>query len=290
MQGKINKESNNHTSDLLLIKEAVQGSQASLEKIILRYQDWIYNIAFKMVMDHDDAADITQEILTKAISSLSSYNPEKAAFSTWIYRITVNHVLNMQKKKFEYRINDIETYVSLIEKLPDERYFRHPERELLTEEIKIGCMMGMMICLKRNERIIFILGGIFGISDDDGSEIMEITKVNFRKNLSRARKKIYSNIKDLCGLVDSENPCRCSNKVASFLDFGMADPENLRFNHTSRPKVRDVIKEKYEAFKDQYYEPFFELYRQHPFYEPQDTVQRLRDIMQNNDFRKLFNL
>lgn len=277
-------------TDFQLVEDSMQGSQTALEKLVLRHQAWIYNIAFKMVMDHDDASDITQEILIKTISALPSYNPDKAAFRTWIYRITVNHVLTMKKKKFEYRINDIETYVSLIEKLPEDRACCHPEKHLLEEEIKIGCMTGMIMCLSRKERMVFILGGIFGIPDTEGSEIMEISKVNFRKILSRARKKISPHVNDFCGQIDSKNPCCCASKVTAFLSLGMADPKKLRFHHPSRPAVKDVVTKKYKQFRALYYEPFLDLYQQQPFYDPPDTTRWLRDILQHRTFREIFNL
>lgn len=243
-----------------------------------------------MVMDRDDACDITQEILIRAVTSLATYDYTKGAFRTWLYRITANHVLSMKKKKFEYRINDIDTYVSTIEKFPDERSCSHPERDVLEEEIKIGCMMGMMMCLNRRERLVFILGGIFGLTDVEGSEIMEMSRENFRKILSRGRKKIYSHINGFCGHVDSENPCRCSGKINSFVSPGMADARNLRFHHPSEPKVKDVIENKYEAFIDLYYEPFFEFYREQPFYSPPDMTGWLREMMEHKEFREIFDL
>jgi len=290
MKRRFNDKSGDSRSDNQLIAASLQGSQASLEKLILRHQAWIYNIAFRMVMDHDDASDITQEILIKAISSLSSYDSGKGAFRTWLYRITVNHVLSMKKKKFEYRIHDMETYVSLIEKMSDERPCAHPEKQLLEEEVKIGCMMGMMMCLNRRERLVFIVGGIFGLSDTEGSEIMDISKVNFRKILSRARKKIYSHINGVCSHADSKNPCKCEQKVTSFLALGMADPENLRYHQPSKPAIQDMVVKKYRKFKDLYYEPFFSNYRRQPFYDSPDMSQWLRDIMAQRQFREIFNL
>ncbi|HPB81957.1 MAG TPA: RNA polymerase sigma factor [Spirochaetota bacterium] len=291
IQGSVFREiSDSGEGDSELIRQSLEGDRGALEKLILRHQGWIYNIAFKMVMDHDDACDITQEILIKAVTSLSSYDPHKGAFRTWLYRITANHVLTMKKKKFELRIHDIETYVSLIEKLPDDRYYSRPDRNILEEEIKNGCMMGMLMCLSRKERIVFILGGIFGITDAEGSEILEISRENFRKILSRGRKKIYSHINGFCGHVDPRNPCRCSHKISSFLTYGMADPGNLRYHRPSDPAVRDVISDKYENFVDLYYYPFFEHYRQQPFCSPPDMTQWLRDILQHEQFKEIFNL
>ena len=66
--------------DLSLIHSSLEGNQEALERLVLRHQAWIYNIAFKMVMDHDDASDITQEILIKIITNLSSYDHQKGLF------------------------------------------------------------------------------------------------------------------------------------------------------------------------------------------------------------------
>ena len=277
-------------ADRGLIAESLTGSRDALEELVLRHQAWIYNIAFRMVMDHDDAADICQEILIKAISNLSTFDPEKGAFRTWLYRITVNHVLSMKKKKFEQRINDFDTYVSLLEKMSDSRGEAHPEAQLLAGEIKIGCMMGMTLCLNRRERLVFILGSIFGISDEEGSEIMEISKVNFRKILSRARKQIYAYIGDVCGHADENNPCRCTGKVKPFLDYKMADPGNLRFNHPDKPTVRERLRNQCNAFVDLYYKPFFFFFRRQPFYEPPDMSRWLREILRHEQFREIFQL
>ena len=63
-----------------------------------RHQPWIFNLAFRMVLVRQDAEDVTQEILIKVLTSLSTYDPSRAAFRTWLYRIVVNHVINMRKR------------------------------------------------------------------------------------------------------------------------------------------------------------------------------------------------
>ncbi|TYT73228.1 RNA polymerase sigma factor [Desulfobotulus mexicanus] len=169
MKNPFKEEKGDGASDLLLVQACLEGNAGALEKLVLRHQAWIYNIAFKMVMDHEDAKDITQEILIRMLTHLGGYDPSKAAFRTWLYRIVVNHVLNMKKKKFEVRIHDFDTYVTLIEEMPDDRSHSHPETALLAEEVKTGCMMGMLLCLKRPERMAFLLGGVFGVRDRLGA-------------------------------------------------------------------------------------------------------------------------
>jgi RNA polymerase sigma factor (sigma-70 family) len=228
---------NGHENDEELIRRSLRGDKQALESLVLRHQAWIYNIAFKMVMDHDDACDVTQEILTKAITALSTYDAAKGAFRTWLYRITANHVISMKKKKTECRIDDIEAYASFVEQIPDDNRSFHPEAAILEAEVKTNCMMGMVMCLDRRQRLVFILGGISGITDIMGGDILGISRDNFRKILSRSRKKIFSHMNGLCGLMNPANPCRCANKISAFLAAGWADPRNPRFFRPGAPTV-----------------------------------------------------
>ncbi|MBP1710288.1 MAG: polymerase, sigma subunit, family [Deltaproteobacteria bacterium] len=281
---------NENESDHDLIDSAVHGSQEDLEKLILRHQAWIYNIAVRMVMDRDDAIDITQEILIKMITRLASYDPQKGMFRTWLYRIVANHVLDMKKQKFEMRIHDFDTYISLIEKLPDHREFSHPDSKILTEELKTGCMLGMLMCLNRNERLAFLVGAVFAVTDAVGAELLQVSKASFRKLLSRSRRKVHSYMNGVCGHANKSNPCRCENKLKTFLDLGMIQPGETRFCQPGCPTVKDVVIERLNVFDKSYYSPFLELFVQQPFYDPPDMTAWLRDTIKKDEFRQLFNI
>ena len=276
--------------DCGLVSEACLGSQAALEKLILRHQAWIFNIAMKMIMDPDDAGDITQEILIKMITGLSSYDPQKGLFRTWLYRIVANHVIDMKKRKFEVRIHDFDRYVSLIEKLPDHREFSHPDGKMLTEELKTGCMMGMLMCLNRKERLAFILGAVFAVTDVVGADLMDVTRAGFRQLLSRARRKVHAYMNGVCGQVNKNNPCRCENKIKTFLDMGMITPGKSRFYRPGGRQVKDVMAERLDAFDRKYFSPFLERFREQPFYDPPDMTLWLRNTINGEEFRQLFNI
>ncbi len=79
------------STDCELIEQSKNGSQSAIEKLILRHQAWIYNIAVRMVFHPHDAEEVTQEVLIKALTRLSTFNGE-SKFRTWLYRITSNHV------------------------------------------------------------------------------------------------------------------------------------------------------------------------------------------------------
>src|SRR5438874_13515711 len=87
-------------TDAELVELAKNGDRAALERLVLRHQAWIYNIAVRMVFQPHDAEEVTQEVLIKVITKLSTFQGE-CKFRTWLYRITANHVLNMKRRSAE---------------------------------------------------------------------------------------------------------------------------------------------------------------------------------------------
>jgi RNA polymerase sigma factor (sigma-70 family) len=177
-------------SDNELVNQGLHGDRRSLEKLIGRYNDMIYNISAKMVRDADDAADITQEVLIKVITKLDTFKHD-SSFKTWLYRITVNHILNFRKSKAVRARSAFRRFGDLLDGAPsleltaEDNY--GADKSLLVEETKQTCMSGMLLCLDKKQRLVFILGELFGFNDKTGSEILEITPANFRMILSRAK-------------------------------------------------------------------------------------------------------
>jgi DNA-directed RNA polymerase specialized sigma24 family protein len=92
------------SEDIDLVERAKAGSREALEKLILRHQAWIYNIAVRMVFQPQDAEEVTQEVLIKAITHLDAFQGN-SQFRTWLYRIAANHVLNMKRRDAESQVH-----------------------------------------------------------------------------------------------------------------------------------------------------------------------------------------
>src|SRR3954462_9303532 len=130
-----------------LVELAKNGDRSALEKLVLRHQAWIYNIAVRMVFRPQDAEEVTQEVLIKAITKLSTFKGE-STFRTWLYRIAANHVLNMKRRGAETRAMTFAVYGAAIDRTPDldppDPYTVPVALPLLAEEAKNGCTMGML--------------------------------------------------------------------------------------------------------------------------------------------------
>jgi RNA polymerase sigma factor (sigma-70 family) len=275
-------------ADRDLVERAQRGSRDALEQLVTRHQRWIYNIVLRMIYLPQDAEDITQEILIKLITKLSAFKGD-SRFRTWLYRIVVNHVLNMKRARGETVEWTFEKYGSGLNSAPDEE-LPDPrsvpvDLQLIVDEAMIGCTSGMLLCLSREQRIVYILGEIFGVTDGVGAELLEISRDSFRQRLSRARRDLHHFMHGQCGLVNAANPCRCEKKTQAFIKAGYIDTHKLLFASDHLTRVRDVapkVHDDIEALDAAY----AEIHRGHPFLEGRDFVALVRDLVDRPDFKK----
>ncbi len=220
------------------IQKALSGEKKALESIVEEVKDLIYNLSLKMLLFPEDAEDATQEILIRMITHLSTFQG-KSSFKTWVYRIASNY-LNTEKTKKGYRAKSIsfDAYADQIDNgLSEKVMYANNEREinLLEEEVKVSCTHGLLHCLNPTNRLIYILGDILNFNSAEAAQILEITPASFRKQLSRSREKVRNFLTAKCGLVSSDNPCRCKRKIDFLIDQEMINPKSLRFaHHTNR--------------------------------------------------------
>src|SRR5688572_2849555 len=110
--------SEHEVDELNLVERAKEGDRSALEQLLLRHQAWIFNIAVRMVFQPQDAEEVTQEVLIKIVTRLSTFQGE-CKFRTWLYRIAVNHVLNMRRSRRENEALTFAAYGDAINGTPD---------------------------------------------------------------------------------------------------------------------------------------------------------------------------
>ena len=268
----------NHDEEFC-VRMAKAGDRESLEWLVRRHSPWIYNIALRMLCHPDDAQDASQEILVKVITRLSTFEG-RSSFRVWLYRIAFNHLLTMKRLRRERWT--FEAYGRVLEELPERELVDSstPSVDVLVwlEEAKIGCTTGLLLCLDREQRLIYILGDIFGVSDRLGAELLDLSRDNFRQKLSRARRDLQSFAQNKCGLINPANSCRCTRKTKAFIEAGYVNPQNLLFVREHVQAVRDVAPAVYDDLEEAHRQ-YAELHRAHPFQVPPDFVATLRSLL-----------
>jgi len=194
----------------------------------------------------------------------------------------------MKARGYEEAITGFDAYYSFVEQIPDTEPNDTPEMALIAGDLKIGCVMGTLLCLDRTQRLAFILTVAFGATDRMGSELLGISRDSFRKTLSRARGKLRQYMSGNCGLVNPDAPCRCRNKVQSFVDSGAYSVDRLNYLVPDRPAMEEIVGDVAERFDDEVQSRTAELFRSHPFYPGNDPVPWLREMIQDPDFGEIF--
>lgn len=268
------------------VKLAVNGDRQAAEKLIIAHQLFIYNLALKMTKNPQDAEDLTQEVFIKALTSLAKFEG-KSKFRSWLYRIAVNHFLNTKKRKSELIHTKIETFFDWVDTIPDYDFSEQEQAELAEtiEDLRISCTTGMLLCLDREQRVIFILGEMFNIDHNLGAEIMGITTGNFRIKLMRVRKDFYNWMNKRCGLINLANPCRCAKKTKAFIDAGIVDPNNLKFNTRYKKRIYDLAQKQATPIVNTMEDLHRNIFKQDPF-QDLPSSHRIVDEVLNNDLIK----
>ena len=278
--------------DLTLLSRIREGDRDALERLLMRHQPWIYNLVLRMVYHPQDAEDATQELLIKLLTKLSTFEG-RSSFRTWLYRIVVNHVLNMKRARGEVQEWTFARFGQGLANAPDmdlpDPSTVPVDIQLLIDESRISCTSAMLLCLDREQRLVYILGEIFGVTDGVGAELLETSRDNFRQKLSRARRDLHSFMQDRCGLVNTANPCRCARKTQAFMAAGYVDPHNLLFAKPHLTRVREVAPTTHQALNE-LDAAYAAIHRDHPFHPAPDFAAALRSLLAEPRFTSILEL
>lgn len=268
------------------VKRAKNGDLQALEEVVSSIQNKIYGLALRMLGRQEDAEDETQEILIKIITHLSDFR-EESAFPSWVYRIACNHLLTARKRKnehigitFDFLEESISNGLENIEPLT----VSGPERDVLLEETRVGCMQGALICLESEIRIAIILGEQYGVSSKEGAFILDITPELFRQRISRGKKSLQNFMQKNCGLVNSNNACRCDKQAGGRLKSGLIDMTFVKKETASKGRSEAV--EQLGELEE--IDRTIAMYRRYPEYHtPESFAHIMKDLISSGKYNVL---
>ncbi len=232
------------TKEFALVDRAIGGDKKALEELLGGIQDMVYNLSLRMLGNPQDAEDASQETYIRIITGLSSFRKE-SSFSTWVYRIAANHLLNYKKSlfakmranpplSFEYYGADIEA--GCIENTHE--LTGGVDEELLAQELKMSCTNVMLQCFDPESRLIYVLGTMFKVDSKICGEILEITPEAYRQRLSRIRQKMADFLSGYCGLAASEK-CGCKKRVGYAIQKGRLNPADMEYTKLQKEEIEE---------------------------------------------------
>ena len=259
----------------ILVDQAVAGDKKALETLVSQMQDMVFNLSLRMLGTFADAEDAAQDILLKMITHLSSFRGD-SSFTTWVFRIGVNHLKNYKKHMFASRPLSFEFYGDDIENgktedVPD--LTQSVDRHLLAEELKMSCTNVMLQCLDVESRCIFILGTMFQLDSRMAGEILEMTPEAYRQRLSRVRRKMADFLRQYCGEYGGGR-CRCKNRVNYAIQSRRLNPLQLDYMTASEISIETMMEVKHAM------EDIDELSQDFSFCRPYASPERTKRLIQ----------
>jgi len=271
-----------------LVALATSGDRAQLDLLLTPHLPWLFNLSLRMLHRRADAEDATQEILVKIATSLGSFK-HMSSLRTWARTIAVHHVLDFRRSRPEQVVTGFGCYAEYLDKAQDVDLYstrgHSPETTLLVDEARISCVMGMLLCLDRQQRIVFLLGEILDTNDTLGAELLGLTRENFRQKLHRAREQLAEFMSGRCSLVNAANPCRCARKTTAFLRDGIVDPANIRFARGHLEAIHLEAAQRDRELAALLGETRKELRRLYPLFAAPEVTERLSALLNSNELQ-----
>ncbi|MBA7703860.1 ECF RNA polymerase sigma-E factor [subsurface metagenome] len=189
--------------DAVLVEQCRQGDSEATERLILKYQNRIYNAILRICANPDDAAELTQDTFVKVIENIDKFKG-RSSFYTWAFRIGVNLTLNYCQRKVRIGFRSLDA-----EDKEDNGQAKQVLKEFLADDSSPNpavvaankelseIVVDALMKLREEQRAVVVLRDIEGMNYAQIAEVLDIELGTVRSRLSRAR----SNLREIIEAV-----------------------------------------------------------------------------------------
>lgn len=192
-------------NEINLLKKSKNGDIEAFEELIEAYQKKVFNIAFRMIGNYDDASELAQEVFIKIFKGIKSFK-EESTFSTWVYKITTNVCLDELRKTRnkksisldeELKLDDGEVQIQIVDQRPS------PETLFEQKEIK-KTVKKAIDNLSHEHRIVIILRELNGLNYEEIAKILKCPVGTVKSRINRAKQELKEILKNKEELFNEE--------------------------------------------------------------------------------------
>jgi RNA polymerase sigma-70 factor (ECF subfamily) len=193
IQEQLKAAGNISVDEAALVSQARAGNMASVEKLILKYQDRVYNTILKICGNEADAAELAQDALVRAIQGLKDFKGQ-SSFYTWLFRIAVNLTFNFCKKnsKVSFQSLQEETDEETNRQLKDyliDKTIEEPSELASKKEVQ-GLILKALEKLDPQQRAVVVLRDIEQMSYNEIAETLDMEIGTVKSRIARGRKNL----------------------------------------------------------------------------------------------------
>jgi RNA polymerase sigma-70 factor (ECF subfamily) len=178
-------------SEEVLVQRASKGDASAFETLVTTYEKGVYNLAYRLVSDREDAMDIVQEVFLKTYQALPRFRGE-SRFSTWIYRVCVNASLDHLRRKQKTASLSLDEPLSFKESSVTREV--EDEGESVEDSVETKCMGQAILSTLKDldpaHRVIVLLSDVQGYSYQEIADILGLSMGTVKSRLHRARNMV----------------------------------------------------------------------------------------------------
>ena len=167
--------------DLALVERCKAGDRKAFESLVVRYQRPIYNAAYRVSGNADDASDIAQIVFLKVSEHLHEYD-RRYKFFSWIYRIAVNEAINLLQRRRPEEALDEDSGLEAPEDTGPEWRYRQRQTAMQVQR----ALMGM----KTDDRVVLTLRHFSECSYQEIAQILALEEKTVKSRLFEARQRL----------------------------------------------------------------------------------------------------
>jgi RNA polymerase sigma-70 factor (ECF subfamily) len=181
--------------DRELVRRAQHGDKEAFEILVAKHQGRVFAVAGGILRNREDVEDIAQQVFLKAYFSLKRFD-QRSAFSTWLYKITVNECWDLLRKKkvrplvFESELSEEQAH--LYQSTEQKPEFA-PD---ISTHLEIKQQVNQWLdCLEERDRAMLVLKEVQGFTVEEIADIMGINGNTVKVRLFRARQRIAEKLR-----------------------------------------------------------------------------------------------
>jgi RNA polymerase sigma-70 factor, ECF subfamily len=169
--------------EVALIRDCQQGDRKALETLVRNFEKPVYNAAYRMLGNKDEAADVTQTAFVKVFENINRFNPDYRLFS-WIYRIALNEAIDQLGRRRKVEPLD-EPLLQDGDQLQDRLAASQLEAEV----------QAVLLELHEDHRSVIVLHYFTDCSYRDIGEILKLPEKTVKSRLFSARQQLKSRLR-----------------------------------------------------------------------------------------------
>lgn len=184
---------NINIDDHVLVQQCQRGDSVAMERLILKYQNRIYNVILKICANKDDAAELTQETFVKILENIGRFEG-RSGFYTWAFRIAVNLTLNYRKRSVKLGLTSLDAADDEHDSQAKEALKRvlcdvdSPDPVAIAANRELcDLVITAIMKLDDDQRAVLVLRDIEGMTYAQITEVLDIELGTVKSRLSRAR-------------------------------------------------------------------------------------------------------